>query len=266
VIEGQAGRDTLECNSPNRSALSIPLPANLHSTCSRPIAPLCRGQILEKENAIENCNTLENRTVRRIWIIACATCLAAAFAVSLPQPAHARNITPLAVRLDLQVNLAQNEAFLESHAVGTQNYICLPTDDGFQFMLFTPEATLFDSVDGKQVTTHFFSVNPNPADGGKIRATWQHSKDTSIVWGGNAIPSTDPNFVAKDAIAWLLLPAAGVKNGPKPGDNTLSVTTFIQRVHTSGGLAPSEGCADINDIGNKAFVPYTADYFFYRKK
>jgi hypothetical protein len=48
-------------------------------------------------------------------------------------------------------------------------------------MLFTPEATLFDSVDGKQVTTHFFSVNPNPSDGGKIRATWQHSKDTSTV-------------------------------------------------------------------------------------
>jgi hypothetical protein len=60
--------------------------------------------------------------------------------------------------------------------------------------------------------------------------------------------------------------AAGVKNGPKPGDNILSVTTFIQRVHTSKGLAPSEGCSELNDIGKKAFVPYTADYFFYRKK
>ena len=218
------------------------------------------------ETAVKNSNTRENQTARRIQLIACATCLAAAFTVSLPQPAHARQITPPPVPFDLRVDLAKNEAFLKGHAVGTQNYICLPTDDGFQFMLFTPEATLFDSVDGKQVTTHFFSVNPNPSDGGKIRATWQHSKDTSTVWGGNAIPSTDPAFVAQDAIAWLLLPAAGVKNGPKPGDNTLSVTTFIQRLNTSKGLAPSEGCADLNDVGNKAFVPYTADYFFYRKR
>ena len=175
--------------------------------------------------------------------------------VSLPQPGHARQIRPPAVPLNLQVDLRNNEAFLEGNALGTQNYICLPTDDGFQFMLFTPEATLFDSIDGKQVTTHFISVNPNPSDGGKIRATWQHSKDTSTVWGGSAIPSTDPAFVKPDAIAWILLPMAGVKNGPKPGDNILSVTTYIQRVHTSKGLAPVVGCANLNDVGNKAFVP-----------
>ena len=225
-----------------------------------------------RANDVKNSNTREKQIARRIQLSACATCIVAAFTVSSPQPADARNITPPAVPLDLQVNLAENEAFLEGHGVGTQNYICLPTEAGFQFMLFTPEATLFDSVDGTQVTTHFFSPNTNPvlpddpSELGKIRATWQHSKDTSIVWGGNAIPSTDPNFVAKDAIAWLLLPAAGVKNGSQPGDNILSVTTFIQRVHTAGGLAPSEGCADMNDIGNKAFVPYTADYFFYRKR
>jgi Protein of unknown function (DUF3455) len=217
-----------------------------------------------REDGMENRNTLEKQTVRRILGVACASCLAAAFAVSLPQPARARHITPPAVPSDLQVDLAKNEAFLEGHAVGTQNYICLASDDGFQFMLFTPQATLFDSVDGKQVTTHFFS--PNPAENGKIRATWQHSKDTSIVWGGNATPSIDPDFVAPDAIPWLLLPMAGVKNGPKPGDDTLSVTTLIQRLNTSKGVAPSEGCADSNDVGNKAFVPYTADYFFYRKR
>jgi Protein of unknown function (DUF3455) len=211
-------------------------------------------------------DTPENQTTRRILVLACVTCLTVAVTVSVPQPAHARHITPPPVPPDLQVDPAKNEAFLEGHGIGTQNYICLPTDDGFQFLLFTPEATLFDSVDGKQVITHFFSVNPSPSDGGKIRATWQHSKDTSTVWGGKAIPSTDPAFVAPDAIAWLLLPMAGVKNGPKPGDNTLSVTTFIQRVNTSKGLAPSQGCADSNDIGNKAFVPYTTDYFFYRKR
>lgn len=215
------------------------------------------------KNGLANCNTPENRSARRILVIASATCLAAAFTLSLPQPARARHITPPAVPFGLQVDPAENEAFLEGHAVGTQNYICLPADAGFKFVLFTPEATLFDD-NNHQVITHFFS--PNPTENGKVRATWQDSKDSSIVWGGTAIASTDPNFVAKDAIAWLKLPTAGVENGPKPSDNTLTATTFIQRLNTSGGVAPATGCADLNDLGNEAFVPYTADYFFYAKR
>jgi hypothetical protein len=39
---------------------------------------------------------------------------------------------------------------------------------------------MFDDND-KQVTTHFFS--PNPFENGAFRATWQHSRDTSTVWG-----------------------------------------------------------------------------------
>ncbi len=55
-----------------------------------------------------------------------ATCLAAAFTVSLPQPAHARHITPPPVPPEIQVP-AGNAVFLEGHGVGAQNYICLPT-------------------------------------------------------------------------------------------------------------------------------------------
>ena len=204
-------------------------------------------------------------TIKASSVPALAISLAAAFTVSLPQPAGARNITPPAGPPDLRVDPAANEPFLEGHAFGTQNYICLPSGEDFKFMLFTPEATLFDPLDpGKQLTTHFFSLNP--FEPGKIRATWQHSKDTSIVWGGTAIPSTDPNFVAKDAIAWLKLPMAGVQDGPMRSDNVLTATTFIQRVHTSGGVAPSEECTSMNDVGTEAFVPYEADYFFYRKR
>jgi hypothetical protein len=31
-----------------------------------------------------------------------------------------------------------------------------------------------------------------------------------------------------------------------------------------GALAPSTGCDIPKDIGHQAFVPYTADYFFYK--
>ena len=54
---------------------------------------------------------------------------------------------------------AGNKAFLVGHAVGTQNYVCLPSGSGVRFVLFTPQATLFND-DDKQLTTHFFSPNP----------------------------------------------------------------------------------------------------------
>jgi hypothetical protein len=224
---------------------------------------------------MKNSNAAEHRTTRRILLAACSTALAAAFTVSLPQPAHAAHVTPPRVPDKLQVEEG-NTAFLVGHATGTQNYICLPCPNpttpatqcpdasGFAWLLFTPEATLFSDND-KQVTTHFFS--PNPAENGTIRATWQDSRDTSIVWGGKAISAThdtDPDFVAEHAIAWLLLPAAGVQEGTI-GSDTLTKTTFIQRLNTSGGLAPSDGCSQLSDVGAKAFRPYTADYFFYSK-
>jgi Protein of unknown function (DUF3455) len=219
---------------------------------------------------MKNWNAPGNRTTRRILLVACSTALAAAFTVSLLQPAHAAHVTPPPVPSAIEVPEG-NKAFLEGHAVGTQNYICLscpnattpaamcPDASGFAWILFTPQATLFNDH-GKQVTTHFFS--PNPFENGTIRATWQHSRDTSTVWGGRAIPSSDPDFVAPGAIPWLLLPVAGAQEGPT-GGHTLTATTFIQRLNTAGGVAPSTGCSMSTDVGAKAFVPYTADYFFY---
>ena len=221
---------------------------------------------------MRNWNVSENRITRRSLLAACSTALAVGFTVSLPLPGHAGHVTPPPVPAALKVEQG-NHAFLEGHAVGTQNYICLPCPNpmtaaaqcpdtsGFAWLLFTPEATLFNDH-GKQLTTHFFS--PNPAENGTIRATWQDSRDSSIVWGGQATASRDPNFVAPDAIAWLKLPMAGTQEGPNGGD-TLTATTFIQRLNTAGGLAPSTGCAGLEDVGAKAFVPYTADYFFYTK-
>jgi len=199
----------------------------------------------------------KNPTTPRIWLGAWATALAVAFAA--PQAALAATVTPPRVPRDLQVP-AGNVAFLEGHAVGTQNYICLPSatsPTGFDWSLFTPEATLFSDYD-RQLTTHFFG--PNPAENGTIRAAWQHSLDTSTVW---AKLFHDPVTVTPNAIPWLVLQTAGVQAGPTGGD-TLTETTFVQRVHTQGGLAPSTGCASPANVGAKAFVPYSADYIFFR--
>ena len=173
-------------------------------------------------------------------------------------------ITPPPVPDKLQVS-EDEEAFLVGHATGTQNYVCVPSGSGFTWSLFTPQATLFNDR-LQQVTTHFFSPNPNPSDNRAVRAAWQHSRDTSTVWA-RVVPdgsSSDPDFVAPGAIPWLLLEVVGAQEGPTGGD-TLTATTSIQRLNTSGGVAPSTDCSVSTDVGKRAFVPYTADYFFYSK-
>ena len=221
-----------------------------------------------------NDNAPETHTTRRMLLTACTTALAVALTISLSQSAHANHVTPPPVPTNVQVP-AGNKAFLEGHGVGTQNYVCVPSASsasGVAYVLFTPQATLFDD-DDKQLTTHCFSPNPfednvNPAvvADGLIRATWQHSRDSSAVWAklNPDGSSSDPAFVKLGAVAWLLLKVAGAQQGPAGGD-TLTASTFIQRLNTSGGLAPSTGCASPTDIGNEAFVPYTADYFFYKE-
>lgn len=179
------------------------------------------------------------------------------------QPAFADTVTPPAVPDGLGVE-AGNTPFLVGHAFGTQNYICLPSGAGFAYTLFTPEATLLDD-ESEQIITHFFSPNVDPSDNGTIRATWEDSRDSSRFFGSVVKASTDEHFVASGAVAWLLLARAGTEPGPTGGDR-LTKTTFVQRVNTAGGLAPSTGCTSSADVGRKAFVPYTADYFFYRSQ
>jgi Protein of unknown function (DUF3455) len=201
-----------------------------------------------------------NQTSRRILLVACITALAGAFMALLPQSVHATgDLVPPPVPSDLEVP-AGNKAFLKGYAVGTQNYICLPSDAGVSWTLFGPQATLFNDKD-RQIITHFLS--PNPDENSMARATWQHSRDTSTVWAMAIASSDDPSFVASGAIPWLLLRIVGAESGPTGGER-LTRTTFIQRLNTSGGVAPSTGCAQSTDVGQRALVPYTADYFFYK--
>jgi hypothetical protein len=175
---------------------------------------------------------------------------------------------------------AGNNAFLVGHAQGTQGYVCLPTAPGASTASWTvnnarPEATLFTKFFGQdvQIITHFLS--PVAKSNGILpvlpfgAATWQSSFDTSKVWaavlGGTAIqPSVDePSCPNPGSIACLLLTAIGSQNGPT-GGSLLTPVTFVQRLNTKGGLAPTDGCFVSTDVGKQSLVPYTADYFFYK--
>jgi hypothetical protein len=159
---------------------------------------------------------------------------------------------------------ADHYLYLVAHAIGTQNYMCLPTDKNVAWRFLAPQATLFVPAQanvGQQVATHFLSANP--LEDGLARPTWQHSVDTSRVWGRAAASSVDPNYVAPGAIPWLLVQVTGASLGPT-GGSLLTATTYIHRVHTAGGVAPSTGCAKSRDVGALAMVPYETDYYFYR--
>jgi len=208
---------------------------------------------------MKNCNANDRQITRKIPLIAGVTALGMAFMFALPQAAYPQSITPPPVPANLEVP-AGNEAFLLGRGVGTQNYVCVPSPSigHGNWTLFTPQATLF-SDQREQLTTHFFS--PNPDEGGIVRATWEDSGDTSTV-RARAIGTAS---VSPNAIAWVLLQVVGAQDGPT-GGNSLSGTTFIQRLNTVGGLAPATGCDLPTDIGHERFVPYTADYFFFKKQ
>jgi hypothetical protein len=106
---------------------------------------------------MKNCHALQNQTTTRTLPIVCATALAVALTVALPQPAHADPVTPPPVPATIKVPKG-NKAFLLGQADGTQNYICLPCPNpttppatvcpsAFAWVLFTPQAIPFNDDD-----------------------------------------------------------------------------------------------------------------------
>lgn len=194
------------------------------------------------------------KAIRRT-LIACLAVASGATSVAL-----ADHITPPPVPAGIEAPEG-SRAFLVVHAVGTQNQVCLPrtSGPGLAWTFFGPQATLFGEGD-RQVLTHFLSANP--AEGGTARPAWQHSRDSGTVWAQPIASSSDPDFVEPGAIPWLLLRVVGTEEGPN-GRDRMTETTFIQRVNTGGGTAPAGDCPA---VGAKVFVPYTADYVFYRER
>ena len=194
--------------------------------------------------------------------VASATALALVLTIARPQAATHDDVVPPPVPATLEV-LSGHTAFLIGRAIGTQSYSCLPSQGALKWVPAGPQATVFDA-DGQQILTHYLS--PNPEESGTPRATWRHSRDTSAVWASALVETyAEPDFVAPGAIPWLRIAVGGRQFGPTWGDK-LTRATFIQRVNTVGGVAPPTGCALVEDIGKRVFVPYVADYVFYKQK
>lgn len=89
------------------------------------------------------------------------------------------------------------------------------------------------------------------------RAEVLHSRGpvwTSVTDGSSVTAAAVANSPVPNAIPQLLLKSTGNR-----GPGLLGTVTFIQRLNTVGGLAPTGSCVD----GVTASVPYTADYTFW---
>lgn len=137
---------------------------------------------------------------------------------------------------------AGQSLYLEALATGVQIYECSQKpDSAYEWAFKAPEASLADRA-GHTLGKHY--AGP----------TWE-STDGSTVVGETKAKDPGPK---PSAIPWLLLTAKA-----NTGTGVLSAAKSIQRVATTGGLAPAEPCTGTK-LKQVARVPYTATYLFYR--
>lgn len=138
---------------------------------------------------------------------------------------------------------AGNRLKYHVYAKGVQIYRCTPgPNNTYVWAFVAPEANLYANAGFTGlVGTHYAGPRWESNSGSIVRGAVDQSS-----------PSPDPN-----SIPWLLLHAVS-SSGPGIYDGV----TFIQRVNTVGGKAPSSGC-DSSGVGTEVRIPYTAEYYFY---
>ena len=116
--------------------------------------------------------------------------------------------------------------------------------DGTQWKFSNPEANLFaDAGQNALVGTHFSAPGAKP--------NWLTNSGSRVI--GTLVDKCTPNT---NAIPWVKLSA------DRSGTGVFNQTTFIQRLNTVGGLAPT---TPGTVVGQEFKSPYTADYYFYHQ-
>lgn len=133
-----------------------------------------------------------------------------------------------------------NKLAFHAYARGSQVYRWNAVT--FKWDFVAPVATLFAEEDFfGEVGMHY--VGP----------TWESKSGSKVQ--GSRVPGTGCN-VDSTAIDWILL-----SKTRSEGPGIFESVTYVQRVNTTGGLAPSTpGTTN----GEQKEVPYTAEYYFYR--
>jgi hypothetical protein len=178
----------------------------------------------------------------RVRVVRAAVLTAAAI---LPITATADRTPEVPERL--QVPEGHQPAF-HVYATGVQIYTVrntgTPETPKYEWVFIAPLAELYADGGGNgKVGIHY--AGP----------TWESKSGSKVVGARVDGVTVDPT-----AIPWLLLRAASTS-----GPGIFGGVTYIQRINTAGGLAPTTG-ADAAHEGEEARVPYTAEYWFYRER
>jgi hypothetical protein len=131
---------------------------------------------------------------------------------------------------------AGNRPIAVLDAKGVQTYTC--TSAVWKFL--EPAATLWEHGDLSRRAVALHSRGP----------VWVSTRDGSAV-NAAAVASVTGR---SNAIPELLLKATATR-----GDGTFGNVSYVQRLNTTGGLAPTQSCTEGSQIG----IPYTATYVFY---
>jgi hypothetical protein len=137
----------------------------------------------------------------------------------------------------------QNVLQLRTYASGVQIYACQPKandPNAFEWTFKAPMAELWNER-GEKIGKH----HAGP--------TWE-SNDGSTVVGSVMERANAPQ---PNAIPWLLLQAKS-----NAGNGVFTPVTYVQRLETVGGVAPTEGCERAT-INAERDVEYAATYLFY---
>ena len=125
---------------------------------------------------------------------------------------------------------------------GDLTYECRAKADdasAFEWAFVSPDAKLADATTRAVMGKYYAGPTWEASDGSKITG-----KQVAVA------PASTGN-----------IPFQLVKT--EPGTGAMKDVTYIQRVNTKGGVAPTEACSAANVGANKT-VPYQADYVFYR--
>lgn len=170
-------------------------------------------------------------------LLKCALAVLALASTGLTPQAKADTEPNLSVCPSIQVPQG-NVAKFHAYATGVQMYQW----SGSAWVFIAPSATLYaDAGYHGQVGIHY--AGP----------TWQSNSGSKVI--GRRLAGCTPDA---NSIPWLLLISVSSE-----GPGVLSNVSYVQRVNTVGGIAPSSPGTTPGEI---AQVPYTAEYYFYSEQ
>lgn len=169
----------------------------------------------------------------------CAFAVSALFASA--SAVHAQSELPESVQVP-----EGHEVTMETRGVGEITYECRDKAGATgetEWVFVGPKAVLNDRS-GQRVGDYF-----GPP------ATWQSTDGSKITGTQVAVaPAGEGN-----------IPYQLVKANPAEGDGAMKGVSYIQRVATQGGVAPSSACTAA-EKGSQEVVNYEADYLFWAAK